>query len=52
MVTPVVIDIAGRALHGDILPAAMLSGYLCLGVLIYLCYGRRQPVPDSTELFR
>ncbi len=51
MVAPVMIDIVSRALQGDILPAAMLSVYLCLGVLVYLCYGRRQSVPVRVELF-
>ena len=51
MVAPVMIDIASRAINGDILPAAMLSIYLCLGALVYLCYGRRQPAPIRMELF-
>lgn len=50
MVTPVLVDIVGRALRGDMLPAAMLSGYLGLGVLIYLCYGRHQPITPAMEL--
>jgi basic amino acid/polyamine antiporter, APA family len=50
MVAPVVIDIVSRAWHGDILPAAMLSVYLCLGAVIYLCYGRRQPASIRVEL--
>lgn len=51
MVAPVLIDLVSRALHGDMLPAAMLSAYLCLGALVYLCYGRRQSVPTRVELF-
>ena len=49
MVAPVLIDIVGRALRGDVLPAAMLSAYLCLGGLVYLCYGRRQPTSPRAE---
>lgn len=50
MVAPVLIDIVSRAWHGDALPAAMLSVYLCLGAVVYLCYGRRQPASVRMEL--
>lgn len=51
MVAPVLIDIVSRALSGFILPATMLSVYLCLGALVYWCYGRRQSAPTHVELF-
>jgi basic amino acid/polyamine antiporter, APA family len=49
MVLPVVIDIGGRALHGDVVPALMLSGYLLLGVVIYFLYGRPRAAAHAME---
>lgn len=41
MVAPLAIDIAEKAVAGDILPASLLLGYLGCGGLIYIAYGRR-----------
>jgi APA family basic amino acid/polyamine antiporter len=40
MVVPVGIDIVAQAMRGDILPASFIGGYIVLGVLIYVFYGR------------
>jgi basic amino acid/polyamine antiporter, APA family len=42
MIGPVVVDIAGQALHGRPAPAAFLGGYALIGALIYLGFGRRR----------
>lgn len=39
MVGPLLIDIVFKALHGDPIPAYLLTGYLGLGALIYFGYG-------------
>lgn len=38
---PVLIDIAAKAIEGEWLPAAILTGYIATGFLIYLTYGAR-----------
>jgi APA family basic amino acid/polyamine antiporter len=42
MVLPVFIDIAGKARHGQPLPAVILSCYVLLGVVIYFGFGLRK----------
>jgi APA family basic amino acid/polyamine antiporter len=42
MMIPVILDLALKARSGDPFPAAFISGYLLLGVVIYLTYGRRR----------
>lgn len=39
MILPVVLDIVTMARRGNLLPAAILGGYACLGALIYVFYG-------------
>jgi len=41
MVAPLAIDIVEKALTGNILPAALLLGYMASGGLLYALYGRR-----------
>jgi basic amino acid/polyamine antiporter, APA family len=41
MVWPLVADIAGKALHGNPIPALLLGGYCAIGALLYVGYGRR-----------
>jgi APA family basic amino acid/polyamine antiporter len=41
MAVPVLLDIAGKALDGDTIPATLLTGYAIVGALIYILYGRR-----------
>jgi basic amino acid/polyamine antiporter, APA family len=41
MVAPLAIDIGGKAVTGNVLPAALLIGYMSCGALIYFAYGRR-----------
>jgi APA family basic amino acid/polyamine antiporter len=41
MVLPLIIDIVGKAMHGNAIPAFLLGGYCALGALVYLGYGRR-----------
>jgi APA family basic amino acid/polyamine antiporter len=41
MMAPVLLDLAGRALAGDWLPASLLVAYIVVGVLIYARYGYR-----------
>jgi APA family basic amino acid/polyamine antiporter len=41
MVLPLIIDIVGKALHGNAIPAFLLGGYCAAGALVYLGYGRR-----------
>jgi APA family basic amino acid/polyamine antiporter len=42
MIVPTAMDVGRQALGGDIIPAAILIGYLSLGVLLYLTYGLRR----------
>lgn len=44
MILPIVLDIVEQTRRGDILPAAVLCGYACLGVLIYAFYGIKHAV--------
>jgi basic amino acid/polyamine antiporter, APA family len=44
MMAPVLIDIGGRAIGGDWIPAAILGLYVCIGALVYLLYGIRHSV--------
>ncbi|MBR0345134.1 MAG: amino acid permease [Rudaea sp.] len=39
MILPVVLDIVAMARRGNLLPAAILGSYACLGALIYVFYG-------------
>lgn len=41
MVLPLIIDIVGKAMHDNAIPAFLLGGYCAAGALFYLCYGRR-----------
>ncbi|MBN8924019.1 MAG: amino acid permease [Rhodanobacter sp. 68-29] len=41
MVLPIALDIVDSARHGNVLPAAILGGYACLGVLIYSFFGMK-----------
>ncbi|GAA4773009.1 amino acid permease [Stakelama sediminis] len=41
MMGPVLIDIAGKAIGGDWIPAAILGGYILCGALLYAGYGYR-----------
>jgi APA family basic amino acid/polyamine antiporter len=41
MMGPVLLDIAGKAIEGEWLPAAILVGYIVLGVILYWRYGYR-----------
>lgn len=41
MVTPLLLDIAEKALRGDAIPAMLLGGYCVLGAVIYWRYGLR-----------
>lgn len=41
MVLPLIMDIAGKALRGNSIPALLLGGYCTLGAAFYLGYGRR-----------
>jgi APA family basic amino acid/polyamine antiporter len=41
MVTPLALDIAAKAVAGDLLPALLLLGYLAVGAALYLAYGLR-----------
>ena len=36
-----IIDIVGKAMRGNAIPAFLLGGYCALGALVYLGYGRR-----------
>jgi len=40
MMGPVLTDIIGKAIHGEWIPATILFGYIAVGALIYLRYGR------------
>lgn len=42
MILPVVLDIVEQTRRGDVLPAAVLGGYVVLGALIYAFYGMRR----------
>lgn len=42
MILPVILDIVEQTRRGDVLPAAVLGGYACLGVLIYVLYGMKR----------
>ena len=42
LMIPVILDLAMKARTGDPFPAAFISGYLLLGAVIYLTYGRRR----------
>ena len=42
MILPVILDIVEQTRRGDVLPAAVLGGYACLGVLIYVFYGMKR----------
>jgi APA family basic amino acid/polyamine antiporter len=39
MMTPVLLDIANRALNGDLIPLSILLVYIIAGGIIYYCYG-------------
>jgi basic amino acid/polyamine antiporter, APA family len=39
MMAPVLLDIGGKAVHGEWLPATILSVYIAIGALIYARYG-------------
>lgn len=41
MVAPLASDIVLKAISGDLLPAALLVGYLAVGAIIYATYGAR-----------
>ncbi len=41
MMAPVLLDIGGRAIAGDRIPATILALYLAAGAIIYAGYGRR-----------
>ncbi len=41
MILPLILDITGKALAGNPIPAILLSGYLVVGGLIYVLYGMR-----------
>ncbi|WP_174297817.1 amino acid permease [Sphingomonas bacterium] len=41
MMAPVLIDLAGRAIGGDWLPAALLAAYVVIGIVVYARYGYR-----------
>jgi APA family basic amino acid/polyamine antiporter len=41
MMAPVLLDIGGKAVNGEWLPAAILLTYIAIGVLIYARYGYR-----------
>ena len=41
MVLPLIIDIVGKAMHRNAIPAFLLGGYCAMGALVYLGYGRR-----------
>jgi basic amino acid/polyamine antiporter, APA family len=49
MIVPTAMDVGRQALAGDIIPAAILIGYLVLGVLLYLTYGLRRSRTAWTE---
>jgi APA family basic amino acid/polyamine antiporter len=40
MMGPVLTDIIGKAIHGEWIPATILFGYIAVGALIYVRYGR------------
>jgi basic amino acid/polyamine antiporter, APA family len=42
LVAPVMIDVVLKALAGNTLLAIILGVYVALGVLLYVCYGRRR----------
>jgi APA family basic amino acid/polyamine antiporter len=41
MMGPVLIDIVGKAIDGEWIPAAILGGYILCGILLYASYGYR-----------
>ncbi|MGI4746183.1 MAG: amino acid permease [Janthinobacterium lividum] len=41
MASPLLIDLVGNALHGNMLPLSLLVGYLVLGIAAYIGYGYR-----------
>ncbi|PXA84203.1 amino acid permease [Nostoc sp. 3335mG] len=41
MIAPVFIDIGMKAVHGEIIPAAILIAYIAIGALVYSLYGLR-----------
>jgi APA family basic amino acid/polyamine antiporter len=42
MMGPVLLDIAGKAIAGEWIPAAILGGYILCGVALYAGYGYRR----------
>jgi len=41
MALPLIVDIGGKALHGNPIPALLLGGYCTAGAVLYFGYGRR-----------
>jgi APA family basic amino acid/polyamine antiporter len=41
MAVPVLLDIAGKAMEGDTIPAILLGSYSLIGALIYILYGMK-----------
>jgi len=41
MIVPVLMDIVGQALRGDIIPAVILGSYAVAGLVLYFTYGVR-----------
>ena len=40
MIVPVAIDIISQAMRGDIVPAAVVGGYILVGAALYAFWGR------------
>lgn len=52
MAAPLLADIIGKALRGDVMPAAILGTYCCLGAFVYVAYGFRHSKLATSEAGR
>ena len=50
MMGPVLLDIAGKAIAGEWIPAAILGGYVLIGIVLYAGYGYRHSRLGAGEL--